>query len=280
MKIIIIGEDIFSIRVFEYLINAGHHILEFVTPSYNKNWKKIDCVSKRNSVKCNIVDDINNIQLIEYFKLLCPELILTVHFERLLKSELIRIPAKGCINIHPSLLPYYKGLAPQHWPIINGDLETGITVHFIDEGMDTGEIILQKRISISPEESVSHLQLKMLELYGPLVSEAIEKINLDDFIPIKNDSSVGSYYPKLKRKDTEIDLSKNKYDIYNLIRGVSYPYMGAHYMKFIIWSAKYLPLDEEASYLMQYPIPGFYKISDEEAILRVCDGVLLIDDYE
>jgi methionyl-tRNA formyltransferase len=91
-----------------------------------------------------------------------PDLFVSAHFEKLLSYDLIRIPSKGAINLHPSLLPDYRGLAPQHWPIINGDAKTGVTVHFIDETADTGDIIIQKEIDIEKDDYVIDLQKKML----------------------------------------------------------------------------------------------------------------------
>ena len=279
MNIIIIGEDSFSVRVFESLVEAGHSILTFVTPVYSKHQGMIRKVAEQYGVKYNVAEDVNHEDFIEYLRTLSPELIVTVHFERLLKPELIDIAPKGCINIHPSLLPLYKGLAPQHWPLINGDKETGITVHFIDEGMDTGNIILQEKIQINDEDYISDLQLRILPMYGSLVCKAIDKINNKDFETIKQ-SGKDSYYPRLKLKDTWIDCSRTKKEIYNLIRGISYPYMGAHYSNYIIWRAEFLSEKEENKYNRVYKQPGFYIINEETALLKLVDGFLLITEYE
>lgn len=280
MKIIIIGEDIFSVQTFKALIGDGHHILAFITPSYNKNAEEIRKITDKYGVSFKIVNNINDQTFIEYMQFLNPELLVTVHFERLLQIPLLKIPAKGCINIHPSLLPLYKGLAPQHWPIINGDRETGITVHYIDHGMDSGDIILQEKVEIGPDEYISDLQFRMLKMYGPLMCRAIQKITENDFHPSFNDPSKDSYYPKLRFNDTLINLSESKNDIYNLIRGVSSPYLGAHYEDYTIWRAKKITQKEEDTYCRQFPGPGFYEIGNDEAILKVSDGILFITDYE
>lgn len=280
MKIIIIGEDVFSVQTFRSLVEDGHDIQAFVTPAYNKHAREIQKVSEKYGICFRVEGDVNGKSFIEYLKALNPELLVTVHFERLICPELIKVPTNGCINIHPSLLPQYKGLAPQHWPIINGDKETGITIHYIDEGMDTGKIILQEKIEIAPDEYISDLQFRMLKMYGPLMCQAIKRIASEGFRPLLNNPLEGSYYPKLKLKDTRIDLLKSKNEIYNLIRGVSSPYMGAHYEDRTIWHAIRLIQTQEDEYCQQFPTPGFYEINEDEAILRVSDGVLLITSYE
>ena len=117
---------------------------------------------------------------------LSPDLIVTAHFGKVIeKKEIIDIPRLGWLNLHPSLLPYYRGMAPQHWPIINGESETGITAHYMDQTADTGDIILQRKVKIMPDMYVSDLQLEFLKIYKTIVVDAIKLIQQDKYTPTK-----------------------------------------------------------------------------------------------
>jgi methionyl-tRNA formyltransferase len=105
-----------------------------------------------------------------------PDLLISAHFQKIINKDIIAIPQLGCLNLHPSLLPFYRGMAPQHWPIINGERKTGITVHFIDEGVDTGNIVLQKEILIDDSMYVSDLQLIWTKEYQTIMCKAVRLI--------------------------------------------------------------------------------------------------------
>ena len=279
MRVVFLGEDSFSARVLNSLINNNIQILMVLTPWYdNFIYKRLEALTR----KCNIPylreKDINSIKVVDKIKCLNPDIIVTAHFEKLLKKELIEIPHKGCINLHPSLLPRYRGMAPQHWPIINGDTETGVTVHYIEEDVDTGNIILQKKLLISPDVYVHELQMQMLPIYETIVVEAINLI-ANGFVGIKQDLSKGSIYGKFKSKQAEITSNKTKMYAYNLIRAISKPYMGAYYEKYRIWKA-HLPGSEEDLLMSEHPEIGFYIKEEGNALLRLDDGVLIIDDYQ
>lgn len=128
-------------------------------------------------------------------------------------------------------------MSPQHFPIINGDSETGVTIHFIDEGIDTGDIIVQKKIEISDTDYVSDIQNKMKPIYASIIIEALNRIvnNSNSFVVQKN--LIGSYFGRLKKSDCEIDLNFTCKDAMNIIRAVSFPYLGARYANLIIWKA-------------------------------------------
>ena len=146
MRIIFFGEDAFSSVVLESLVQEKHDILGVYCPIYdNFIYQRLKYYCEKNNINFDRVSDFSSIEFINSLSKLSIELIVVCHFQKILKKELIALPSLGCINLHPSLLPKYRGMAPQHWPIINGEIETGITVHFIDEGVDTGDIILQKK---------------------------------------------------------------------------------------------------------------------------------------
>ena len=238
MRIIFFGEDSFSATVLYDLITNGYKILSVYCPLYdNIIHARLHKVCNDNSISFKRVKDINAALVEAEIRNLNPDIICVCHFEKIIKKNIIDIPKYGCINLHPSLLPYYRGLSPQHWPIINGNYETGITVHFINESIDTGDIIVQKKIQIHKDEYVSDLQKRMVKIYGPTMIEAICNLQKEKFFFIQGHLK-GSYYGKLKVSDCIIDLNSSFYNALNLIRGVSYPYFGARIENIIIWRAK------------------------------------------
>ena len=174
-----------------------------------------------------------------------------------------------------------RGLSPQHWPIINGESETGVSVHFVDENADTGDIILQKKIKLSPEMYVSDLQLEFIKVYKTFVVEAINLIRKQKFTLMKQSHLKGSYYGKLKKEQCRIDLSKSRDQIMNLIRGVSKPYYGAYLEDIIIWKARFADKIEFDNFRKNFKNKiGLNFSKDNKPYLFLKDGGIVIEKYE
>lgn len=280
MNIIFFGEDSFSNIVLLSLIEAKLNVSLVVSPYYeNLIHKRLEKTCVRNKIEYMRVPDLKAISFIEKLKSLTPDLIVIAHFEKLLTNKIIEIPKDGCINLHPSLLPYYRGMSPQHWPIINGDTETGITVHFIDETADTGDIILQRKVTIKPEMYVSDLQSEFQNIYKSIVVDSICLLKQNQFNPIKQSHLSGTYYGKLKKNQCKISLESSCDQTMNLIRGVSKPYFGANLENVIIWRAHLATYSE--SQKITTPLKLGLNYSEEIGyFLNLKDGVIIIDKYE
>ena len=164
LRIAFFGEDSFSTVILNSLIKAGHEICLVVTPYYdNVVYKRLELICNRNGIRFYRTKKINSDQTASVLKEANPQLCVISHFERLIKKQLLDIPPMGFINLHPSLLPEYRGMAPQHWPIINGESKTGVTVHYVDEGTDTGPIILQKAVEVQNGDTPEILQRRVME---------------------------------------------------------------------------------------------------------------------
>jgi methionyl-tRNA formyltransferase len=143
-----------------------------------------------------------------------------VAFGQILSREVLAIPSHGSINLHASLLPQYRGAAPINWALIHGEEITGVTTMLIDEGMDTGPILLQRPIDITPEDTSSSLHDKLSPLGAELLVETIHRLRSDDLKPLPQDHAKASYAPRLKKDDGLIDWKKSAQEIHNLIRGL------------------------------------------------------------
>lgn len=281
MKLVFFGEDSFSTVVLQSIIEAKFEVLCVICPVYdNYIYKRLEICANKFSVPFFRRDDFAEQEFINRLKSYVPDLFVVAHFQKLLKKELLSLPKIGSINLHPSLLPKYRGMSPQHWPIINGDQYTGVTVHYIDDGIDTGDIIEQEKVEITDEMYVNELQIKMIPVYNRIMVNAIKKIENRDFTPIKQNHIFADYYGRLKKKDRAIDLRKSALQVYNLIRAVSKPYDGAWYDNVIVWRSAFADDVLEKQLMMKYTTIGVYINLESVNFFRLENGILIIKDFE
>ena len=227
LDIVFFGEDSFSDIILNSLIEAGHNVNLVVTPYYDNNiYKRLALRCQKNGISLLRTQKVNSDETVAAVAAARPDLCCIAHFERLVKKPLLQIPRLGFINLHPSLLPDYRGMAPQHWPIINREKKTGLTIHYVDETADTGDIILQREIPLNEDMYVSDLQMKWREEYKTIMVEAIKRM-LSGAPTICQKELQGRYYGKLKPEQCVVDLSGSVHDAYAMVRGLSMPYHGA-----------------------------------------------------
>ncbi|MBW1675286.1 MAG: methionyl-tRNA formyltransferase [Deltaproteobacteria bacterium] len=163
---------------------------------------------------------------IEKIIALDPDLFVVVAYGRILPGSFLSIPHLGAINIHPSLLPKYRGPAPIQWAIINGEQETGVTTMWMDEGMDTGDILLSSKVPIRPDDTSGSLHRRLAEVGAQLLIETLTKLKSADFVGKPQDKSGATYAPLLKKKDGRIDWTRDARSVDAFIRGMT-PWPGA-----------------------------------------------------
>lgn len=159
-------------------------------------------------------------------KELNPDLIIVAAYGKILPPFVINFPEYGCINIHASLLPKYRGAAPIHWCLINGEEKTGVTIMKMDEGLDTGDMLYQKEYTIIDEDTTGILFDKMALLGADALDEALDKLFSGTLIPIKQDDALSCYSPMIGKEICKIDFTKSAKEISNLVRGLN-PFPGA-----------------------------------------------------
>jgi len=166
-------------------------------------------------------------EFIERLRVMAPDVIVVAAYGQILPREILSLPRYGCVNIHASLLPLYRGAAPINWAIVRGEAETGITIMQMDEGMDTGGILLQERIPIDPRDTAGTLADKLSRLGAGLIPEALRGLESGTLVPVAQDASKATLAPPLKKGDGLIDWSLSAGVIHNRIRGLS-PWPGAY----------------------------------------------------
>lgn len=254
MKILFMGTPDFAKESLESIYNAGHQILGVVTNPDRPKGRGMKLVASpvkeyalSKELEIYQPEKVkNNVEFIEKMKELEPDVICVVAYGKILPKEILDIPRLGCINVHGSLLPKYRGAAPIQWAVINGDKVTGITTMYMDIGMDTGDMILKQEVEIGPDETTGEVWNKLSKIGGQLLVKTLEQIKNGTAtrIPQNDDFTMA---PMLDKEMSKIDWeNKSAIEIKNLVRGLD-PIMGTYsYLdgkKIKIWKVDVIPND-------------------------------------
>ena len=163
----------------------------------------------------------------EFLKRVAPDAVVIIAYGQIVPARLLTIPRLGWINLHGSLLPAYRGAAPIHWAIANGETVTGLTAMQIDAGMDTGPTLLRREVEIGPDETTPELAARMSAMGAELIAESLVRFNRGEITPAPQDGKNATYAPILKKEDGRIDWSRPAQQIYNRMRGFT-PWPGAY----------------------------------------------------
>lgn len=172
-------------------------------------------------------EDINHPVWVEKIKQLKPDIIFSFYFRDMIKSEILNIPAKGCLNLHGSLLPAYRGRVPINWAIINGEKETGVTLHYMTAKPDNGDIVAQQKITIADNDTARDVHVKAAEAASVLLNKVLPELKKGKIARKKQDESKASYFGGRKPADGEIKWNQSSTEIRNLVRAITRPYPGA-----------------------------------------------------
>lgn len=253
MRVVFMGTPDFSVPTLEKIIEKGHEVIGVVTqPDKPKGRGKTVVFPpvKEFAVKHNIPVyqpvKAREESFVEVLRQLNPDVIVVIAFGQILPKSILELPKYGCINVHASLLPKYRGSAPIQWVIIDGEEETGITTMFMDEGIDTGDMLLKAAVKIDEKETGGSLHDKLAAVGGDLLVETLDGLEQGIITRQKQDDSQSNYIKMLTKSMGDIDFTKSAVEIERLIRGLN-PWPSA-YSKYQgktikIWEADVL-LDE------------------------------------
>ena len=285
MRLVFMGTPDFATASLEALLKSGHSVVGIVTqPDRPKGRGNILTPSPVKLLAQR--EQISLLQPLkmkdpEFFHALAgwkPDLIAVAAFGRILPPMILSLPLLGCINVHGSILPKYRGAAPIQWAIINGETEIGVTTMLMDEGMDTGAILLQETIPITPDDTVGTLSPRLAELGGNLLVETITRLKAGTLIPRPQDSSRATLAPLLKKEDGIIDWALPATALANRIRGLA-PWPGAYTTvaggdRWTIWRARKVPGSVTKA-------PGVIVAVTHEAIhVATGDGILAVMELQ
>ena len=235
MKIIFFGTPDFAVPSLQKIFESKHQVAAVVTaPDKQRgrgrkvSFTAVKQYADENNLRVLQPTDFSNAEFVNQLKSFNADLFVIVAF-RILPEKVFTIPPKGSFNLHGSLLPKYRGAAPIQWALINGDKETGVTTFFLKKKVDTGNLILQKRIEIEPSDNLGTLHDKMSITGADLVLETIDLIDNGEVKEILQDNSLACPAPKINKEICRINWrEKSANEIHNLIRGIS-PFPGAFF---------------------------------------------------
>ena len=229
MRIVFMGTPQFAVTILDHIVKKGYNVVGVITAPDKPagrgrkiNTSAVKDYALENNLNLLQPTNLKNESFLTQLKELNANLQVVVAF-RMLPKVVWQMPEFGTFNLHASLLPEYRGAAPINWAIINGDKKTGVTTFFIDEKIDTGEIILQKEIKISSTENVGSLHDKLMVLGAKLVSKTIKKISLNKISTKPQPNKDLKEAPKLNKDNCQINWNQKIKKIYNHIRGLD-PY--------------------------------------------------------
>ena len=284
LNIVFMGTPDFAKESLKAIYEAGYNILAVVTnpdKPKGRGMKLIPSPVKEYALEKNLkiyqpLKVRNNIEFLDEIKNLKPDVICVVAYGKILPKELLDIPRLGCINVHGSLLPQYRGAAPIQWAVLNGDKETGITTMYMDVGMDTGDMVLKEKVEIGENETTGELWDRLSKIGANLLVKTLKQIE-DGIAPREKQGENFTLAPMLSKEMAKINWDEmDAIKIKNLVRGLN-PIMGAYSnldgKKVKFWKVnvvsvndliKKFPELEEYTYRIKGLAPGTVLFSDEK----------------
>ena len=298
LKIVFMGTPDFAEQSLKAIYEAGYQIEAVVTnvdKPKGRGMKMVSSPVKQFAEEKHLTvfqpqKVRNNVEFIEEIKQINPDVICVKKKKKILPKELLEIPKLGCINVHASLLPKYRGAAPIQWAVLNGDKTTGITTMYMDEGMDTGDMILKEEVEIGKDETTGELWDRLAVIGGNLLVKTLQLIEKGE-APREKQAEEFTLAPMLDKNMSKIDWeNKMASEIKNLVRGLN-PIMGAFcYLndkKIKFWKVDVLSekeLEQEYPELIEYEYkmpniePGTVLFSDAKKglYIKAKDGIIKV----
>lgn len=291
MRLVFMGTPDFAVPSLQALVRGGHQVLGvFTQPDRPAGRGK---QLKPSPVKVaalelglpvfqpeKIKSPESSAQLWE----LQPECIVVVAYGQILSREILHIPPRGCVNVHASLLPFYRGAAPIHWAVLNGEAVTGVTTMLMNEGLDTGDMLLKQEYPITPEATTGEVHDALAGLGGELILETLRQMQEGTLQP-EPQTGPTNYAPLLKREHEEVDWSRGSLALHNQIRGLN-PWPGAFTLfrgeGIKIWRSSLLTAGGPEETGM--PLAGEYgevlQVKGDGIVVGTGDGALLISEVQ
>ncbi|MDO5538799.1 MAG: methionyl-tRNA formyltransferase [Eubacteriales bacterium] len=219
-------------------------------------------------------------EVIQQLKEICPDVIVVVAFGQIIPAEILRLPKFGCVNVHASLLPKYRGAAPIQWAVINGEKKSGVTTMKMDTGLDTGDMLLKKELELAFYETGGSLFDKLSAVGAELLLETLDKLEKGEVVPVSQPKeSPTAYAAMLTKKTGNIDWNKGAVEIERLIRGLNpwpsaYTHLGGKTLK--IWKAS---VKDSGKYETETP-GTITEVTKQKIGVQTGDGLLYIEELQ
>lgn len=228
MRIVFMGTPDFAAAILKRLIDTGRNVVgAFSQPDKPVGRKQIieptpvKALAEANNIPVFQPAKLRDGTALQIMKELAPDLVVVAAYGKILPVDLLNVPPLGCVNIHGSLLPKYRGAAPIQWAVLNGEKTTGVTSMYMAEGMDTGDMIMKLETEIGEDETSGELFVKLAEIGADAIEKTLELFDSGAVVGEKQDDSKATLAPMLKKEEAEIDFTKSAAEIHNLVRGMN-----------------------------------------------------------
>jgi methionyl-tRNA formyltransferase len=227
-RVIFMGTPDFACPTLQKLIDRKEHLVAVVTqPDRPKGRGQklmpppVKELAEKNGIPVYQPLKVRDPEFVDIIRELKADVIVVVAFGQILPKSLLDIPPHGCINVHASLLPRYRGAAPLNWCIVNGEAETGVTTMLMDVGLDTGDMLLIQKTSLDENEDIASLHDRMSAMGAELLAETLDRLTIGDLVPQPQNDADSCYAPMLKKEDGIINWRADARTIHNLVRGLA-----------------------------------------------------------
>lgn len=285
MKLVFCGTPEFAVPTLEAVLDAGHEVALVVTQPDRAAGRGMEMHAPPVKQKA-LTRDIpvvqpekirNNTDLRERLEAIRPEAILVVAYGRIIPPWMLDLPPLGNINLHGSLLPKYRGAAPVQWAVANGETVTGVTTMRLDEGLDTGDMLLARAVPIAPEETATDVFAALASIGAELMVETLAGLASGKITPRPQDHAHATLAPILTREEGRVDFTRSAKQIYDRWRGFQ-PWPGAHTLlrgRKLIVHRMHLALYETAG-----TEPGVLHVHGEELVVPCATGAVVLDEVQ
>ena len=256
MKVIFMGTPDLSVNTLEEIIKAGHEVVLVVSQpdkavgrSKALKYTPVKECALAHGIEVYQPEKIRREECVEYLRQFNADIFIVEAFGQIIPKEILDMPRYGCVNVHASLLPKYRGAAPIQWAVLNGEKVSGVTIMRMDEGIDTGDMIMKEEVVLAEDETGGSLFDKLSEVGAGLLLKTLDELEAGNIHPQKQPKeSTTAYAAMLTKKMGEIDWTKSAVQIERLVRGLNpwpsaYTHLGQKTLK--IWRAVVYPLSEQ-----------------------------------
>ena len=284
MRIVFMGTPDFAVPSLEALLKSEHQVVGVVTqPDRPKGrgeevvFSPVKVVCQRKGIPVLQPLKMKDPAFLDALRQWTPDVIAVTAYGRILPPAILTLPPRGCINVHGSLLPKYRGAGPIQWAVIRGEQQTGITTMFMAEGMDTGDMLLQETVEIRADDTAGTLAPRLAEVGGRLLVETLRRLEAGTLTPQPQDDAQATMAPLLKKEDGVVDWTLSAMEIANRVRGLS-PWPGAYtYVNGERWVLWHVAVGEEVS----GAAPGTVtKVSKDRVEVATGEGTIQLIDIQ
>lgn len=278
MRVVVFGYHNFGYVCLQELLKQGHEVAAVVTheddPTEEIWFQSVPEFARAQGLPTYTPADSNTPEFLDLIRGLQPDLLFSFYYRHMLKAPLLAIPKGGCLNLHGSYLPKYRGRCPTNWVLVNGETETGVTLHYMVEKPDAGDIVAQRKVPIAFDDTALTLYGKMTAAAQGMFAQVLSQLAAGNAPRLPQDHSQASYYGGRKPADGRFEWNWPAVRIYNLVRAVTHPYPGAFIelddQNLLVWQC--LPLAEATS-----EAPGTVTALRPDGLVVACgEGQLLL----